>query len=183
MTALVEQLLTLARYDSGVVKPSIEDVSLCTAFREAALRLQPQIAERRITVNTSGLGECFVRADRVMTESIIENILYNAVKYSRDGGVITVSNTRENGRVLCSIQDNGMGMDRRVLPRVFDRFYRVDDARRSAPSGSGLGLAIVKKLADLQGLTIAIESEPQKGTMVSITFPSVLSGHVDAERG
>ncbi len=183
MTVLVEQLLALARYDSGAVKPSIEGVNLCNAVREAALRLQPLITEKRITLDTSGLGACMVFADRVMTESIIENLLSNAVKYSREGGKIIVSNSQRDGRVFCSIQDNGMGIDRGALSRVFDRFYRVDDARRSAPSGSGLGLAIVKRLADLQGLTVAIQSEPQRGTTVSIDFPPFLSGHFVTQEG
>lgn len=183
MTALVEQLLALARYDSGAVRPSIEDVNLCAAFEEAVLRLQPMIEEQNVTVDMDGLARCTVRADRVMTESIVENILSNAVKYSRSGGTITVSNVLHDGQVLCAIRDNGLGMERGALARVFDRFYRVDDARRSAPSGSGLGLAIVKKLADLQGLAITMASEPHNGTTVTIAFPALLAGQVDVHDG
>ncbi len=173
MATLVEQLLALARYDSGAVSPSFEEVNLCESVDEAAARLSPLMEERHIVLASNGVRNCTVRADARMTESIIENILSNAVKYSHDRGSITISVIPQEGRVRCTIQDNGMGIDPDALARVFDRFYRVDGSRSSATSGTGLGLAIVKRLADIQGLTVSINSEPQVGTTVNVDFPSL----------
>ncbi len=174
MARLVDQLLDLARYDSGRVSPSFEPVPLCECLSEAVARLQPLMAEKHIRLDATRAEGCVVHADRAMTETILENLLSNAIKYSRERGAIRIITLRRERALRCSIRDNGAGMAEPVLSKIFDRFYRGDDARSSSTSGSGLGLAIVKRLAELQGLMLSVESEIGKGTTVHLDFP--LSG-------
>jgi signal transduction histidine kinase len=106
-----------------------------------------------------------------MVDIIIENILSNAIKYSEPNGSVEVNVVRVKGSVQLAVIDHGVGIDKGQLPRIFDRFYRVDESRNAEISGAGLGLAIVKRLVELQGLSIQAESEPGSGTTIALTFP------------
>jgi two-component system heavy metal sensor histidine kinase CusS len=172
MTALVDQLLTLARYESGVAKPQPELVDLPQAVRRVIERFEPLMIEKRMTSNTRLAENCVVNTDALMLNTILENIVSNAIKYSHEGQSIDfrVSQTAEGTE--CTVADHGVGMTEEQLQRVFQRFYRADQSRASSVAGAGLGLAVVRRMADLLSLKLDVSSFKDQGTTFSILFPA-----------
>jgi two-component system, OmpR family, heavy metal sensor histidine kinase CusS len=171
MSYLVDQLLELARFESGTVKPTSTDIDLHALIDESVHRLSLAAAEKNVTFRLSLPDRCSVRADRTMMNIVYDNILSNAIKYSGNGQTVEVDVQEESGKISCSITDHGCGIPHDQLVKIFDRFYRVDESRTSHISGKGIGLAIVKRLADLQHLTISVTSTPSQGTTFTILFP------------
>ena len=172
MALLITDLLNLSKLESGAI--SLRRVSchlhefyqpLIDIFdpviEEASLELKWQIAD--------DLPLIFV--DRQMIRQVFVNFIDNAIKYSPKGGEITLSATVVGNMVQCTVQDNGIGIPKESLPRIFERFYRVDKARSRELGGTGLGLAIVKHLVQLHGGTLHIDSEVGKGTIIEIGLP------------
>jgi two-component system phosphate regulon sensor histidine kinase PhoR len=113
-----------------------------------------------------------ISADQKRFEQILINLIDNAVKFNRRGGDVHVQAERRNGEVVIWVKDTGIGIPAADLPRVFERFYRVDKARSVEVGGTGLGLAIVKHLVKAQGGKITVESMPGEGTCVSLSWPA-----------
>ena len=113
-----------------------------------------------------------IRADRTRLQEALYNLLDNAVKYSREHGEIRLSARRRDGEIELSVSDNGIGIGKEDLPRIFERFYRADKARSpDKVRGTGLGLAIVKHIAQLHGGRVEAESELEKGTTIRVVLP------------
>jgi signal transduction histidine kinase len=112
-----------------------------------------------------------LRADPVAVRQVLSNLIENAVRYTPRGGTITVFSAGEKGGVRLGVRDTGSGISAEHLPRIFERFYRVDPARSRAAGGTGLGLAIVKHLVEAHGGRVSAESIPGTGTTVSAFFP------------
>ena len=171
MSHLVDQLLLLARHDGIKIRTNLTVVDLSGRIESALERMTPLFAVKQISVRAHTGGGTEVYADPTMVDIIIENILSNAIKYSTPNGSVEVNVVRGKGSVQLVVVDHGVGIDKGHLPRIFDRFYRVDESRNAEISGAGLGLAIVKRLVELQGLSIQAESEPGRGTTLALTFP------------
>jgi signal transduction histidine kinase len=107
-----------------------------------------------------------------MLEMIFENLLSNAIKYSPASSAIKIAIEHNESVITCCIADQGIGIPGKNIPKIFDRFYRVDESRNSQTGGVGVGLSIVKKLADLQQITLAVQSTPNIGTKFMLTFLS-----------
>ena len=105
-------------------------------------------------------------ADQSLMTQLLLNLVENGIKYGKAGGTVAVRALEQDGHTLLTIQDDGIGIGEKDLPRIFDRFYRADQARDR--SGSGLGLSIVKWIVELHGWTIQVESERGKGTRFTI---------------
>ena len=105
-------------------------------------------------------------------KQILVNLVDNAVKYTPDGGKILVKASQEADEVKFTVKDSGIGIPAEDLPRIFERFYRIDKARARSVGGTGLGLAIVKQLIDGLGGTIEVESKPDAGTTFVFTLPA-----------
>jgi two-component system heavy metal sensor histidine kinase CusS len=167
LSAIVDNLLFLARAESA------ENQIQCSVFD--ARPLADKIAsywetvadDRNVKISCSGDAEMF--ADQSLVERALNNLVENALRFTPDGGKITISIASLNGETAVAVQDNGAGIPAEHLPRVFDRFYRVDPARNSG--GSGLGLALVQSIVDLHGGTADIRSEVGRGTVVTLRFP------------
>lgn len=172
MSSLVEQLLLLARYESGTRQADIRPVVLAESMADVLERLQGFIEEKQLTIGFDPLAPDTVSADPVMLDIILENLLSNAVKYSTPGQRIDIGIERRDDRVRCTIRDRGAGMTREQARRIFDRFYRVDPSRDSSTPGVGLGLSIVRRLVELQGLDIDVDSTPGEGTCFTVRFPN-----------
>ena len=128
--------------------------------------------EKGIKVIFSGTGA--LEADPVLFRQALSNVLSNAFQYTPEGGTITVTAKKlDNGSVCIDIVDSGIGIDEEDLPKIFNRFYRSEKARIHYPQGAGLGFAIVKSIMDLHGGRVFVQSEPSKGTKVSLEFLQV----------
>ena len=110
--------------------------------------------------------------DRTRLQEALYNLLDNAVKYSREHGEIRLSARQRDGEVELAVSDDGIGIAKEDLPRIFERFYRADKARGPDVRGTGLGLAIVKHIAQLHGGRVEAESELDKGTLIRVVLPS-----------
>lgn len=171
MSTIIDQLLMLARYDSGKIVPNVVKIELKDKAQAVIKRLQNQITIKNISVKINDDDNIFVTADPDMTDIILENIISNSIKYSERDTNIEVKIEKNDSEILCIIKDEGIGMTNEQVLKIFDRFYRADESRNSKITGNGLGLAIVKKLADLQNLKLEIKSQPNYGTTVIVSFP------------
>lgn len=173
---LVDDLLTLAQLESGDPHLQLSDVSLDELFGHIVRDWDKKFGEKRLKVKVD-LPEHLplVRADETRLQEILYNLLDNAVKYSREGGDLRLAAEQRNGEIALSVSDTGIGIGKNDLPRIFERFYRVDKARSRELGGTGLGLSIVKHIAQLHGGRVEAESEPGQGTTVRIVLPLAAS--------
>ena len=165
LASLIGDLLTLSQLESGALGLESRSVSLHDIAEHVIALLEPKVQERRITVDSSGLiGAPGVLADPGRLEQVFVNLLDNAIKYTPAGGSVTLDAAAEGDQVRISVKDTGIGIPSRDLPRIFERFYRVDSARSREEGGTGLGLAIVKHIVQLLGGTVSVESSGQGST-------------------
>lgn len=172
MTQIVEELLVLTQADSGQIRMRMESIHLPALIDDAQQNVTPVAALRDQRIVIDGIPEVAVRGDRLWLERLLINVLDNALKYSPEGAVVRVSCVVDHPQRLAevAVTDEGIGIPQEELPRIFDRFYRVDKSRSRAPGGAGLGLSIVQWIAHHHGTEIAIKSEPGKGTRMSVAF-------------
>lgn len=169
LTRLVQDLLDLARIKTGGIKLNKEPLDIGVLAREVASEFRLLATTKSITVETDeGL---VVSGDRDRIRQIIINLLSNAVKYTQPNGHIELSVQGEDGQAVLKVRDNGAGIPETELEYIFDKFHRVDKSRDTTTGGTGLGLAIVKELVELHKGSIAVWSEPGKGTEITIEFP------------
>jgi two-component system phosphate regulon sensor histidine kinase PhoR len=140
--------------------------------------MSPKAASGRVTLSSRLSADLpSVLADRDRLVQIVINLVDNAIKYTPEGGRVTVqAQHASDGQVEVDVIDTGIGIPPADLPRITERFYRVDTARSREPGGTGLGLAIVKHLVFAHGGQLRIESEPGRGTTVRVTMPFVTVG-------
>lgn len=172
LSRMIENLLFLAHADR---RDALVRRSFISVHKEigALLEYYEAIAEEKgIKVIFSGTAA--LEADPVMFRQALSNVLSNAFQYTPEGGTITVTTKKlDNGSVCIDIVDSGIGIDVEDLPKIFNRFYRSEKARIQYPQGAGLGFAIVKSIMDLHGGRVFVQSEPSKGTKVSLEFLQV----------
>ncbi len=167
---LVEDLLDLSRIESREFSLRYETVDLAS-FLDHVLPLHQDRFDRKRMPVVRGIPEgTTVRADRRALEMILSNLLDNAVKYCPEGTPVRIEAEVTGGRVRLSVADHGPGIPPQHLPRLFERFYRVDAGRSRDLGGTGLGLAIVKHLAEAMEGSVGVESEPGQGTRFSVTL-------------
>jgi len=175
MTKIVQDLLTLSKMDAGEITLKIEPFNLSESVQRVydSVLLNAQKRGMNMALNLSS-GTQILHGDKARIEQVLLNILSNALRYTPDGGKIelkTYFDKKRSEMVIC-VKDTGIGIPAEDLPKLFDRFYRVDKARSRAKGGSGLGLAIAKELIERHGGTITIESKLNVGTTVFVRLPS-----------
>jgi two-component system phosphate regulon sensor histidine kinase PhoR len=179
LVQIVEELLELSRIESGRVPLARQPVRMGEVLAVAVERLRPQAEKEGLTLTLEvppDLPPVIGDAERL--EQAAVNLLHNAIKFTPRGGSIRVSAHREDGAVTVSVSDTGVGIAPEDLPRIFERFYKVDRARAQAaagPSGSGgtgLGLAVVKHTVEAHGGTVSVESEMGRGSTFSFSIPA-----------
>jgi len=172
---LVEDLLTLAQLESANPNLQLYNVDLSSFFGEVIRDWEKKLANKQLKLVVRVPSDLpAIRADRVRLQEALYNLLDNAVKYSRERGEITLMALRRDGQIVLSVSDNGIGISKEDLPRIFERFYRVDKARTAENiRGTGLGLAIVKHIAQLHSGHVEAESEIEKGTTIRVVLPIV----------
>ncbi|MBQ5777769.1 MAG: HAMP domain-containing protein [Oscillospiraceae bacterium] len=178
MTRIVKDLLALSRLDSAKMDWKNENFSLKKSIENAyrAMEMEARRRGQKLTVSIDAALPDFY-GDRERIEQVFINLLSNAVKYTPDNGKIDFSAEKTNdGFIKITVADNGIGIPEKDLPRLFERFYRVDKARSREMGGTGLGLAIAKEIVEHYGGNIRLESEYKKGTVASVFLPSGVEG-------
>jgi two-component system phosphate regulon sensor histidine kinase PhoR len=169
---LVEDLLTLAQLESATPNLQLTDVRLSELLENALRDWEKKIAEKQLRVVVDLSPDLpIIRADETRLQEVLYNLLDNAVKYSRANGQILLQTERSDDEIELSVSDDGIGIGKSDLPRIFERFYRADKARGRQLGGTGLGLAIVKHIAQLHGGRVKAESELGKGTTLRVILP------------
>ena len=164
---LLDQLLHLARLESGNIKTA--PVDLNNFIKEAALKFEKEMLGKAMHFSSTVAETVFVKADSFFLSVMIDNLFSNAIKYGVAEGKINCAWDAETATF--SMSNDGAGIPQEQLPFLFNRFFRADASRSSIVPGSGLGLAIVKKLADLQQITVSVNSLPGSTTF-SLKFPA-----------
>ena len=170
LSRITEDLLLLTRLDSSVL-PHAEPENVREVL-ERVLRMVELLAEERgITIISHAEEGCWVRSTQDEIQQVIYNLLDNAVKYSRDWGRVEVSLRRESDWVVFTVADNGVGIPVEDLPRIFERFYRVDKARSREAGGTGLGLSIVRETVKRRKGTITAANRVEGGAIFTVCWP------------
>ena len=165
-----EKLISLTRLDNDIV-PDRSRIDLAEHIRSTLRLLQPLADERDMNISAEIEPNCFVYASDDELRHITLNLIENAIKYNFDGGKVGITLKNTDGFVRFAVEDTGVGIPEDDLPRIFDRFYRVDKARSRAAGGSGLGLAIVRSTVDELGAHISAERRPEGGMRFTVDFP------------
>ncbi len=174
MVRLVKDLLLLSQHDNGLrlTLSPVDPEELSRICIERLRRAAEEKAQTLTLERLPGLPEPLqIEGDRDRLEQLLLNIVGNAVKYTPQGGAVTMTLAPENGQVAIRVKDTGIGIPEGDLDRVFERFYRVDKARSRQLGGTGLGLAIAKEIAELHGGTISVRSKVGAGSEVTVCFP------------
>jgi heavy metal sensor kinase len=171
MSEIVGKLLVLARSDTGSEPISIQEVDLAGLLVEIGRDVEALARERTLKLSFGPLDGVKVRGDRVRLRQLFLNILDNALRYTPEGGTITGSVSREDDHAVATISDSGVGIPDEHLPFIFDRFYRIDNARTDGEGGTGLGLSIATSIAKMHGGTIEVESRVGEGTTFRVVLP------------
>jgi len=172
---LVDDLLTLAQLESGNPNLQLGDIAVSSFFRELIRDWEKKLATKQLNAVVDLPSDLpAIRADRARLQEALYNLLDNAVKYSREHGEIRLIARQRDQEIVLSVSDDGVGIAEDELPRIFERFYRVDKARsHDSVRGTGLGLAIVKHIAQLHGGRVEAESELENGTTIRVVLPIV----------
>lgn len=171
LAGLISDLLTLSELESGGVPMEPAPIALEGAVLQVSKLLEKKAEDKGIAIECSSIsGRPPVLADRGRLEQVLINLLDNAIKYTPAGGSVKIFAQDEGERVKVSVADTGIGIPPKDLPRIFERFYRVDEARSRDQGGTGLGLSIVKHIVQLHGGTVSVESAPGKGSTFSFTL-------------
>ncbi|MET0401400.1 MAG: ATP-binding protein [Cystobacter sp.] len=180
LSELVEDLLELSRLESREVKLRVQDVALALVTTRAAEVVRHKAQGKRIALELRVPPELVIQGDERGLEQVLLNLLDNAVKYTPDGGRVTVTGGWEDGQCVVHVRDSGVGIEARHLTRIFERFYRVDKGRSRDMGGTGLGLSIVKHLLGAMGGEIRVESQPNEGSTFTIFLPATLPSEATA---
>jgi len=168
---LVQDLLDITTLESHTVRRRLEKVPLDEAVSSVIAAVAHEIEARRLSLTVDVPDGLVVTADRHQLERAVANLLDNAVKYTPPNGRVSVQAARSNGMVTVSVEDTGIGIPQEEIPRIFERFYRVDKARSRAMGGTGLGLSIVKEIVEGHGGSVHVESQLGKGSRFTLVFP------------
>ena len=172
MNRLTGDMLSLARLDSGSLSAAdFTTVSLNECIDNALKFTEFSAVERKIKITKNIPEEINITGDRDLLTEAFMNIIDNAIKYNRSGGIVEITAARNKNGAEVAVQDSGEGIMGKDVDRIFNRFYRADTSR--GREGTGLGLSIAKAIVETHGGRIKVKSEPGKGSCFTLTLPTV----------
>lgn len=179
MTKIVQDLLMLSRFDAGSIEFDYQSFSFEKSVRDVynAVLMEAQAHGHEFSLEFESRMPKII-GDRARVEQVLINMASNAVKYTKTGGKIRLTAGEKNGEVWCSVRDNGIGIPKADVDKVFDRFYRVDKARSRESGGTGLGLSIAQEIVIRHGGRMELQSREGRGTKISVFLPVEGNGNV-----
>lgn len=173
LSQLTEDLLRLSRLEAEETELRLEDIRARDLLRECLESKAKLAKEYHVDLEmTMADGDAVIRGDRRLLQTALDNLIDNAIKYNREGGKIHLSERLEDLGITIEVTDTGIGIPREELPRIFERFYRIDKARSRETGGTGLGLSIVKHVAELHGGMVDVSSVEGEGSTFRMHLPS-----------
>ncbi len=172
MISIVEDLESITKLESGELKLKFEKFDIVKLVEEVFDMEQMLADEREITLDFTRRPErpVYVKADKKRITEVLTNLINNGIKYSRKKGFVKIGFYDLEEIIMVEVSDNGIGMEKKDLPRVFERFYRVDKSRSREQGGTGLGLSIVKHIIEAHNQSINVKSAPDEGTTFTFTL-------------
>jgi signal transduction histidine kinase len=171
LTSIIDNLLTLEKADQGTMKAELTEVELHKLVDELYEDGTILAASKTITMNLRSNTPVTIVGDRGRLRQLFLNLVDNAVKYTPPGGCVTLALERRENLAVFEVSDTGIGIPPAEQEKIFDRFYRVDKARSRELGGTGLGLSIARWIVQLHRGTIAVTSEPQRGSTFTVNLP------------
>jgi two-component system phosphate regulon sensor histidine kinase PhoR len=174
---IAADLLILSELESGIEPTEPDTISVRGVLDAAIATVASEARAREVTMVREEIENVFVTGSRLRLEQALLNLMANAIKFNRPGGEVRVRaahrpNGNSDGRVAITISDTGVGIPSQDVPRIFERFYRVDKARSRQVGGTGLGLSIVKHVVERMNGTVSVESQLGRGTSFTLLLPS-----------
>ena len=174
---IVNDLDTISKLESSMNKLSFEKFDVVALAREIAEQAEMEADKKQITISVKGSENLpspfWALADKHYIGQVFVNLIMNSIRYGKEGGATRIRFRDMLDKILVEVEDNGQGIGREDLPRVFERFYRADKGRSREQGGTGLGLAIVKHIVEAHGERITVRSEPGVGSTFSFTLRKV----------
>ncbi|HYD69208.1 PAS domain S-box protein [Azospirillum sp.] len=170
MKGLLESLLDVSRLDADVIRPTVDDLELRPVLDHIGAAYQPVAAAKGLELYVDSSSDVVVRSDRNLLGRMIRNLVENAIRYTEQG-FIRLTCRVSDGRARIEVHDTGIGIPGDQLGRIFDEFHQVGNAERDRSQGLGLGLSIVQRLSRLLDHPVEVQSEPDRGSVFSITIP------------
>ncbi len=174
---IVNDLDTISKLESSMNRLQMEQFDIVALAREIAEQAEMEADRKHIRIRVKGAGNLpspfWVLADKHYVGQVLVNLIINSIHYGREGGTTNVRFRDMLDRILIEVEDNGQGIGKEDIPRIFERFYRTDKGRSREQGGTGLGLAIVKHIVEAHGEHVAVRSEPGVGTTFSFTLKKI----------
>ncbi len=171
MIQLIGDIMRLSAMDEGKQKLSLKRIDLAALSAEVCGKLSERAKEMKVRLSCDAPKPVYFICDEGMMTELITNLTDNAIKYNRENGAVRVFVREENGKIVLTVEDSGIGISKVDQSHIFERFYRADKSRSKALGGTGLGLSIVRHIAQLHGGRITLTSAPNRGTTIEIVFP------------
>ncbi len=173
---IIDDLETITQLESGQLHLDVDNFDIATLCKDVYAALELQAAKKNIKLELARKYDrpVMVRADKYRIRQVLVNLIANSIKYGKENGKTVVSINYLNSDVVVEISDNGVGIAVQHLPRIFERFYRIDKGRSREQGGTGLGLAIVKHIIEAHEKSIKVESEPGRGTKFTFSLLAAL---------
>jgi len=172
LQTIIDDLLVISQLETNAVPLDIEKFDLVELIKEVfeSLEVQAEIQEINLSLKQGHDKNTQVLADKERIRQVLTNLINNSIKYGKDGGKTAIGIYDMDQNYLVEVSDDGIGIEKDHLHRLFERFYRVDKHRSREKGGSGIGLAIVKHIVEAHGQTINVRSTPQVGTTFGFTI-------------
>jgi two-component system phosphate regulon sensor histidine kinase PhoR len=172
MINIIDDLETISQLETGTLSLDLERFNIVEMIHDVCKQIEIQTQKRNITLKVVTPKENIkIFADRFRVRQVFSNLLSNSLKYGKENGETTITINPDKDSVSITIADNGIGIEPRHLPRIFERFYRVDKGRSREQGGTGLGLSIVKHIIEAHGQTISVSSIENEGTTFVFSLP------------